>query len=74
MSQQELTPFQYVGLLSCPICAPIIEAIGDANNYSTLLDIRRRRIPHAIGITADQRAMLVAAVTQREDALSRPLK
>lgn len=58
-------------LRACPVCWLILEDIREAVDFDVLMEIRRRWIPHAKGITDVQRAQLVAATVAREDALGR---
>jgi len=53
----------------CPICEPLLDEIASANDFLTLMEFRRRRIPNVKDITDDQRAGLHAAVVVREEML-----
>jgi hypothetical protein len=53
----------------CPICGPIFEAIAAAPDFSALHEIRRVTIPHAKGISREERDEMFAAVIVREAEL-----
>ncbi len=57
-------------ITDCPICAPIMAAIAEAQDAHQLHYLHNVKIPHLKGITDEQRAELRLQVSLRFSALN----
>lgn len=57
-------------IAECPICAPVIEAIADAQDAHQLLHLFRVIIPQLHGVTEEQRQALVELLDRKFSRLN----